>query len=172
MYLSCLRQLLTGAIDYAGLFPPATLQMTEAVRSYAAYRSSDDRWALGRFVLPVQRLEEFASAWGELPEEYRGDSWSLSAVLGVETEADSRRVAEFNAGLPGRARIAAVEGRAATAADVRRLANTMPDDIERFAEVSISADLDALLDEARATGTAAKLRMGGVIPGAFPRPRM
>ncbi len=48
-----LRPLLSGLIDYAGLFPPAAVSMADAVANYAAYRTSADAWALGRFVLPV-----------------------------------------------------------------------------------------------------------------------
>ena len=35
-----LRILMEGLIDYAGLFPPASLDMPTAVRNYAAYRKS------------------------------------------------------------------------------------------------------------------------------------
>jgi hypothetical protein len=54
-----LRALLTGAIDYAGLFPPATLPLEESLRNYAEYARSPDAWMLGAFVLPV---EQFAAA--------------------------------------------------------------------------------------------------------------
>jgi len=53
-----LRALLTGIIDYAGLFPPARLPMDEAVRSYFRYRSAPESWMLGRFVCPAGRLQE------------------------------------------------------------------------------------------------------------------
>ena len=45
--------LLHGAIDYAGLFPPAGLDLEATVRNYAAYREGRDAWALGRLVLPA-----------------------------------------------------------------------------------------------------------------------
>jgi len=53
-----LRTLLAGSIDYAGLFPPASLEMAEAARNYEAYRSGPHSWALGRFILPSARLNE------------------------------------------------------------------------------------------------------------------
>jgi len=53
-----LRALLTGIIDYAGLFPPARLPLDEAVRSYFRYRSAPESWMLGRFVCPAGRLQE------------------------------------------------------------------------------------------------------------------
>ena len=39
--MKALRALLTGIVDYAGLFPPAALDMTTAVRNYASY--ADER---------------------------------------------------------------------------------------------------------------------------------
>lgn len=56
-----LRALLTGLIDYAGLFPPAQLPLDRAVMNYLAYRQSPDAWMLGRFVMPAARLGELAA---------------------------------------------------------------------------------------------------------------
>lgn len=165
-----IRSLLAGAIDYAGLFPPATLGMADAVRNYASYAASDDRWALGRFVVPVQRLDEFAGAWSELPEFSADISWRLAVSLGTDIEGDGARVAAFNERHTGQVLVDAVEARASEANDVRRLAEAVPPRIERFAEMPNGIDLDAALRVARQTGTAAKIRTGGVIPGAVPAP--
>jgi hypothetical protein len=61
-----LRALLTGLIDYAGLFPPAKLPLEPAVRNYAAYRQSADAWMLGRFICPAAQLAELAPFVDEL----------------------------------------------------------------------------------------------------------
>jgi hypothetical protein len=53
-----LRALLAGAIDYAGMFPPAKLPLEEAFRNYLNYRESADAWMLGRFICPVAKLSE------------------------------------------------------------------------------------------------------------------
>jgi hypothetical protein len=45
-----LRALLSGVVDYAGIFPPAKLPLDEAIRNYALYRQDADAWILGRFV--------------------------------------------------------------------------------------------------------------------------
>lgn len=63
MTTQSLRVLLEGLIDYAGLFPPAGLSMEEAVRNYAGYREGEYAWALGRFVVPDERM-------GEVPPEF------------------------------------------------------------------------------------------------------
>ena len=54
-----IHALMSGLIDYAGLFPPAKLPMDKAVANYAKYLGSPESWMLGRFILPVSRLEEF-----------------------------------------------------------------------------------------------------------------
>jgi len=51
-----LRALLDGLIDYAGLFPPASLDLDDAAARYARYRSGPDAWMLGRFIAPAARL--------------------------------------------------------------------------------------------------------------------
>jgi len=79
--VSSMRILLHRLIDYAGLFPPASLNMMAAVAEYAKHRQNVDSWVLGRFVLPAARLDEFDAAAGStLPREGR-HSWALSALL-------------------------------------------------------------------------------------------
>ncbi|MEZ4387394.1 MAG: hypothetical protein R3D98_07400 [Candidatus Krumholzibacteriia bacterium] len=50
--------LLEGLIDYAGLFPPAALDLPTALRRYDAHQRGNDARLLGRFVLPAARLPE------------------------------------------------------------------------------------------------------------------
>ena len=52
------KALLSGLIDYAGLFPPAALSMDEAVRNYARYGEGEHAWMLGKFVVPEARAHE------------------------------------------------------------------------------------------------------------------
>lgn len=53
-----LRALLTGIIDYAGLFPPAQLPLEQVFSNYLEYRSGPDSWMLASLVIPVGRLQE------------------------------------------------------------------------------------------------------------------
>ncbi len=52
-----LRALLDRSIDYAGLFPPASLELEPAVTNQARYVRSTDNWMLNAFVLPVGKFE-------------------------------------------------------------------------------------------------------------------
>ena len=47
---------MTGLIDYAGLFPPASLDIETALRNFAGYLESEDGWMLGRYVVPAAQL--------------------------------------------------------------------------------------------------------------------
>jgi hypothetical protein len=72
-----LRILLAEIIDYAGLFPPSNVGMTSAVQNYANYLQSENAWMLGRFILPVSKLDEFSAE----AESFFGDKiWRLSVV--------------------------------------------------------------------------------------------
>jgi hypothetical protein len=58
-----IRILMSGLIDYAGLFPPAALDMAAATRNYAAYREGEYAWMLGRFVVPAVRRGDVDPSW-------------------------------------------------------------------------------------------------------------
>jgi hypothetical protein len=55
---AALRALMSGVIDYAGLFPPAKLPLEDAVREYLAIRESPEAWLPGAFVIPASRVAE------------------------------------------------------------------------------------------------------------------
>jgi hypothetical protein len=64
--LAALRALLADIVDYAGLFPPARLELNEAIRNYARYRRGPESWMLARFICPAGRLGELAPYLDEL----------------------------------------------------------------------------------------------------------
>jgi hypothetical protein len=73
-----LRTLLTGLIDYAGLFPPAKLPLEEAIANYGRYRRQPDAWMLGRFVCPAAKLNTLGSFHNDL---FEADSPFAFSVL-------------------------------------------------------------------------------------------
>ena len=86
------RALLSGIIDYAGLFPPAKLPLEEALRNYLRYRKeSPYRWMLGRFVCPVGRLQELLALVKSHPDDLL---LSISA-LGKQSSDNSEFLAQF-----------------------------------------------------------------------------
>ncbi len=161
---SAIRALLAGLIDYAGLFPPAALSMTDAVTNYAAYRDSPDAWALGRFVVPVARLAEFEAS---AAARRLGAPWPLS-VLAQGDDLDV--IAAFNARHArhaGRAVIESVEAKAASPADVATLA-PIAAVAAVFVEIPVHDDPDAVVAAIARHGLRAKIRTGGVTADAFP----
>ncbi|MGA8535489.1 MAG: hypothetical protein WB615_15380, partial [Candidatus Tumulicola sp.] len=73
-------------IDYAGLFPPATLSLEEAVAEYAAERRGAAAWMLGRFIVPASRLDAIAQTW-----ESRHQAAALPLSVIVDAAGDPRR---------------------------------------------------------------------------------
>ncbi|MEC8875238.1 MAG: hypothetical protein VYE50_01530 [Candidatus Thermoplasmatota archaeon] len=53
-----LRTFMDGLIDYAGLFPPANLPLNRAIDDYIKHLKGENSWMLGRFIIPVSRLDE------------------------------------------------------------------------------------------------------------------
>ena len=51
-----LRALLAGSIDYAGMFPPCSLDLQAALQSQSYYVRSPDAWMLGAFILSVDQF--------------------------------------------------------------------------------------------------------------------
>lgn len=53
---TALRHLLDQVIDYAGMYPPASLSLDEALKSYQKHRSGAEAWMIKQMVLPVDAL--------------------------------------------------------------------------------------------------------------------
>lgn len=156
---SALDALLEHLVDYAGLFPPATLAMSDAVRAYASYRVGPQASLLGRFVLPAARLDEFGSSASPLIDD--GDAWHLSVVA---APADFRVVDAFETAMRGRVVVQSVEGRATTPEEVAAYRGPR----RAFVEIPLNADPAPLLEVMARHGISAKARTGGVTNEAFP----
>ena len=167
-----LRALVSGIVDYAGLFPPAALDMHEAVANYASYRASADAWMLGRFVVPVARVDEWTAAVTALHSTAHG-AWHgsrLSVLLSGEFAREADQIAAFNAVERFGVRIDVAEARTASSDAVLATAAAMPDDVMLYCELPHRDDPQALIQAVRAARVRAKLRTGGVTPDAFPLP--
>ncbi len=150
--MTALRQLLAGLVDYAGLFPPASLSMAKAVENYLRYRLSPDAWMLGRFVVPAARLDEFEACMeGQAPVP-------ISALGGANLKSDCERISR------ARTKIDVIEIKAADASELDSELRWVPPGITPYIEIS---DL-ALIPVVRKKVARAKIRTGGVTPEAFP----
>jgi hypothetical protein len=184
-----LRTLLTGILDYAGLFPPAQLPLEQAVRSYAQYRQEADHWMLGRFICPAARLADLAAL---LPTLQTGAApWPLS-VLGrggasradfrAGLDADLRDLAAFRQAHAGLATVDVLELRLPADADAELVGETvtrleaLPASVACYLEVAPGADWEmrgaaiiaALANSRGSRLLGFKLRCGGLEASAFP----
>jgi hypothetical protein len=165
--VSTLRALLTGVVDYAGLFPPAGLDMAVAVRNYAAYRAHDESWMLGRFVLPAARLDDVSAQLRALGRD-AGSAWRLSVLLGADMESDIEGVRAFNREQRGRACVDSLEGKYDSVDAIRRAAAAAGRGFSVFAEIPVASDVESLVGAVKDVGINAKIRTGGVTADAFP----
>ena len=168
--MSAIHALLSDSIDYAGLFPPAGLGMSEAVANYASYRTGPHAWALGRFVVPAGRLVELEQAAADcfLPS----NGWRIAALLGSDPTRELEAIGEFNcrhaAEGAGAAAVDVVEAKADSAEAAERLLARIPGYLQPYIEIPVSGDPAPLATAVGRAGGRLKVRTGGVTADAFP----
>jgi hypothetical protein len=166
-----LRDLLTGLIDYAGLFPPAGLNMATAVGNYATYRQTENARWLGRFIIPVSGLDEFKNvATDYLESGWERATWFLSALAGSDLSSDLEKIVDFNENisLQRDALIDTIEIKAESAAVIEHSMSILPQRLTVYFETPIADDPADLIKVIAATGARAKVRTGGITAAAFP----
>jgi hypothetical protein len=169
------RVLLRDLIDYAGLFPPASLAMAPAVASYDAYLRSEWSWILGRFIVPVARLDEFEEALASLPAPASGATvarWRLSVLSGADPVVDVTRIGEFETRMAkrdsaSRVAVESLEVRVAGAQQITQLSAIIPAEIAAYFEFPFSASAECIAAVA-GCGRRAKIRTGGETADKFP----
>jgi hypothetical protein len=162
------REFLSGIVDYAGLFPPAGLDMKSAVSAYAEYHAGKDRDLLGRFVVPWKRLEEFAAELDGLAVT-TDDPWKLS-VIGSDAYEEVRRAIDGFNDSTDNASCDTVEAPVSSKEDVARAVTSFPEPFVLYLEVATTSDPHEIITEISKTPASAKLRTGGIVETAIPTP--
>lgn len=188
------RSFMGGLVDYAGLFPPASLDMASAVDEYAAHLVEKEAWMMGRFIVPAGRLSELETACAKYLDD--GQEWAFSLLVGgrdnatgalAAVEAQGAAAGAFTERFGGRANIEVLEAPVpadASGIDVTdflqrysgAFAATGLQGRELYLEVLPGVDDARVLEainalaafETRFARIGAKLRCGGVTPEAFP----
>jgi hypothetical protein len=183
---------LTGLIDDAGLFPPASLPMDEAVATHGESRGGENGWMLARFICPASRLPDLAK-W--LPEEDDAGQWRVSVILdGADGDhwldgaaAGLSEARSFVEETDARALVELVEVRLPAAFDALVLRQFLaaleeaglPHPVTPFLEIASASPLPTTLDviadlraemRERDHSLGAKLRCGGASDDLFPTP--
>lgn len=170
--MSALRTLLNGVIDYAGLFPPASLSMSDAVNNYARYLQSHERWMLARFIVPVSRLDEFSACVHSLAPDFGHQTWHLSALVGSNVNDDLALIADFNqrfSRAPRSMLIDAIELKVTRVEEIQTL--MLPLSLTSYIEIPIVEDVKSLIVAIKKKNYRAKVRTGGVVTDAIPSPQ-
>jgi len=172
-----LRAMLEGVIDYAGLFPPARLPLTDAVEEYLGIIHGPDKWIVDRFACPIGKLQDLAIELAEHPEE----PFVPVAVIGTiqpdhkhwqkGIEHDASEMTKFVAAVENHAEIQAYEVRLPDHQHLTQYVN----DLRSFANIDLFAELpwapemtDSLAMLAELEIASAKARTGGLEAADFP----
>jgi hypothetical protein len=163
-----LRSLLSGLIDYAGLFPPAGLDMPSTVANFARYRRSESSWMLARFILPASRLPEFEEASAKLFSGRGESGWRLSVLGGPDVAADLARVDRFNRLFAPAAKVDTLEVKAEEARQIHLVMTLLPAGITAFFEIPAVPAGAGVLPALATLGARAKVRTGALTPQGIP----
>jgi hypothetical protein len=172
--MNSIRILLDGVIDYAGLFPPASLGMQAAVQSYAKYLADAHADLLGRFVVPVQKLSDFEDAATHLlPRGNPVYPWRLSAICSGNLIRDLEEVVDFNLfhaknENAGAAVVDTIELKIETPDEIQRAMYLIPRSLNIYFEIPITKDPATLIEAISAARARVKVRTGGLSAEAFP----
>ncbi|MCB1246575.1 MAG: hypothetical protein KDB69_04865, partial [Acidimicrobiia bacterium] len=134
-----------GFIDYAGVFPPASLSVSDAVDGYRRARTSGAAWVAGRFLIRASQLEDLGRiattsfTAGEPP-------WEVSVVVDLEPSDAAARATDFHREMEPALAVAATEAPITdpTATAIDRLFTTMSSispEVVPFLEVTRDAPI-------------------------------
>ena len=158
--MTAIQTLLAGFFDYAGLYPPASLSLRSAANNYLDYTSGNHAWALGRFIVNVDRLEELRSIAGDRLKKFK------LSVIAPDVDSLAAISRELSNGMP----IEAVEMKYSDPKALQQIANAIPQPVTAYIEIPLDANGISALDPISRAGMRAKIRMGGVVAEAFPPP--
>ncbi|MDG1875133.1 MAG: hypothetical protein P8J27_14565, partial [Mariniblastus sp.] len=189
--MSTIYNLVNRAVDYAGLFPPAALPMSQVIDNYAKYLVCNESSMLGRLIIPASKLVDFEKVAKEHLANSPESPWRISALVpAIQSSQDSVDASEFEKGFQAidefnlrnrtsdgvRTLVDAVEIRTPNEeivqATVQRLLKREDDSIKAFLEIPHASDPTPLVkliaQQAIAHPVFAKVRTGGVTPELIP----
>lgn len=157
------QALLSAVVDYAGLFPPAQLDLPDALQHFVAHHASPHRWLLNRFVIPAARLTAMADG----VSQFSLASWPVSVIIAHEPESTLDWVLHQP---PDAIAVSGLEFSSLSPSEIAKLIPLLPSEIDTFFEVSLQDDWVPYLAMLQGTGAGVKIRTGGLTPEAFPDP--
>lgn len=191
--MSATRSFYESLIDYAGLFPPAALDLPTVIKNYHEYFGSSDSWMLARLIIPAGRLAEVSETAQEyLPKSDSAKPWRISALAPPAVSDDPefanaiKQIDQFNkrhsTADNGLSVVDAIEVKAPTAEHQNNVVTGMrssfdftdPETVDVFMELPHKDDPQGLVESLRElveqgnSNLRAKIRTGGVTPDLIP----
>jgi hypothetical protein len=182
MPAASLRALLAHSIDYAGMFPPCSLDLEPALGKQGYYVRLHDSWMLGAFVLPVGQFDAAKQILSQFDPQHPlrvsalGPKTENVAAFceGLEETAASIRsfsahnvdlvsVVQLEMFLPHDVELPLLREARAVIGDVPVFWEASPERAEQT--IALLADLNSDIDKPT---FGFKLRTGGVTADAFP----
>jgi hypothetical protein len=177
-----LSRLLSKSIDYAGVFPPASLPLPEALETFKRYINGRESWVVSSIVLAVDRLADAASFLGDTPfrltatprrteesnlwlDRLREDCEYLQSFLAAHTQADLQAL-EIPLPKSDATEIAQRVEQLVPIVNGYRVFLELPPGDDSFPE-NLGAMI-AAFERRRLSLWGLKLRMGGAASRAFP----
>lgn len=194
------RCLLQNIIDYAGLFPPAKLPLTEAFSSFQSYQRHAQNFLLARFILPLASLEQLEALGGDIlassttpfrlsllaKNEQAGDSFlralehDLHALEGFLSRNASVAVDGIEFLLPEEIQTSDVPAKLVSfCCEVSSRVEKLPQPTRVFVELPLTLGRDrfgslahilSLFNRERNKNWAAKIRTGSTVASQVPSP--
>jgi hypothetical protein len=182
MPAASLRALLAQSIDYAGMFPPCSLELEPALKNQAEYVHSPDTWMLGGFVLSTERFDATKQLLSEFDAQHPlrlaalgPKTGSVEAFLDALDDADAaiRSLSRHNVDLisishlemflPEKVDIACLKEARSILGDLPVFWEAPPDRAQQT--IALLAEFNSDADSAT---FGYKLRTGGLTADAFP----
>ncbi|MGA9585450.1 MAG: hypothetical protein WBQ95_08995, partial [Terracidiphilus sp.] len=127
-----IETLIAGLFDYAGLYPPATLDLRSAANNYLDYTRSKHSSALGRFIISFDHIDELRSIAGSSLCGFK-----LSLIVKEDTDWDSF-AKQIEGGLP----VESVEIKCSASSAIEHAARKIPGSLTTYFEVPLVADIE------------------------------
>jgi hypothetical protein len=168
--LTSLNSLLSKIVDYAGLFPPAQLSLSEAMVSYDRTQAARQSWMLDRFVLPASRFPEFMEQLPIVESSVSPPSaWKLSVLLSQNWRTEIAAIQHgYRAAQDLGVVLSAFEIAPLELQEILAVCEHLPPGSEAFFEIPFEVDMTPYFPVLKQTHQAVKLRTGGMTQAAFP----
>ncbi len=172
-----LKGLFESTFDYAGLFPPARLDMAKALENYIHLIEGPNDWMVGRFVISSDRLEELIKVieqrpvTPEIPVTVIGQASRNYDEWQTALESDAGAMTDLIETLGESVALEAYEIRVPS----HDLVDACTRDLKAFNEIDVFVEIpltdgmdDSLAIIATTEWLGAKARTGGLDPTAIP----